>query len=96
VARQKLGHFLRRANYRRSLFRLGYTEADMDGPSDALVDALVLHGSADAVAAPGRTLQRGRGPRRRPKIVTASGEADEEYSAALRLLALAVQADIAR
>ena len=36
----------------RSLRRLGWTDADLsDGGSDALVDALVAHGTADRVAA---------------------------------------------
>lgn len=39
-------------NYTSNLLRLGWTEADLaDGGSDALIDALVAHGTADAVAA---------------------------------------------
>jgi probable F420-dependent oxidoreductase len=39
-------------NYTSNLLRLGFTEADIaDGGSDALIDALVAHGDAAAVAA---------------------------------------------
>ena len=39
-------------NYTSNLERLGWTKADLaDGGSDALIDALVAHGTADAVAA---------------------------------------------
>jgi len=52
LGRQALGHYLELANYRNNLTRLGWTDADLDdGGSDALVDALVAHGSADQVAA---------------------------------------------
>jgi probable F420-dependent oxidoreductase len=44
--------YLHLVNYRSNLLRLGWTEADLDGGgSDALVDALVAHGDAEAVAA---------------------------------------------
>jgi probable F420-dependent oxidoreductase len=49
--RDFLGHYLGLANYRHNLQRLGWTDADLDdGGSDALIDALVAHGSADEVA----------------------------------------------
>jgi probable F420-dependent oxidoreductase len=48
VARPYLGL----VNYRSNLQRLGFTENDLaDGGSDALIDALVAHGDAAAVAA---------------------------------------------
>lgn len=44
--------YLGLANYTANLRRLGWTDADLaDGGSDALVDALVAHGSAGQVAA---------------------------------------------
>jgi probable F420-dependent oxidoreductase len=44
--------YLGLVNYTSNLRRLGYTEQDIaDGGSDALVDALVAHGSAEQVAA---------------------------------------------
>jgi hypothetical protein len=40
------------ANYTSNLRRLGFTDADLTGAgSDRLIDALVLHGDAAAVAA---------------------------------------------
>ena len=46
VARQAIGMYLGLPNYRRSLARFGYTDADMDGGgSDRLVDAIVAWGS---------------------------------------------------
>lgn len=44
--------YLRLSNYQNSLRRLGFTDDDfVDGGSDRLIDALVAHGSIDAVAA---------------------------------------------
>jgi probable F420-dependent oxidoreductase len=44
--------YLGLSNYTSNLRRLGWTDADLsDGGSDALIDALVAHGSADTVAA---------------------------------------------
>jgi probable F420-dependent oxidoreductase len=44
--------YLHLTNYRSNLQRLGWSEADLDGGgSDALIDALVAHGDAAAVAA---------------------------------------------
>jgi probable F420-dependent oxidoreductase len=43
--------YLKMVNYTNNLRRLGWTDADLaDGGSDALVDALVAHGTAEAVA----------------------------------------------
>jgi len=44
--------YLKLSNYTSNLRRYGYTEADIDGGgSDRLIDALVLHGSPDVIAA---------------------------------------------
>jgi probable F420-dependent oxidoreductase len=44
--------YLQLVNYTNNFRRYGYTDADLeDGGSDRLVDALVLHGSPDSVAA---------------------------------------------
>ncbi len=52
TAREALGRYLAMSNYRKSLQRVGFTEADLaDGGSDALVDALVAHGEPPVVAA---------------------------------------------
>jgi probable F420-dependent oxidoreductase len=43
--------YLGASNYRRNLRRLGFTDADIDGGgSDRLIDAVIPHGSADAIA----------------------------------------------
>jgi probable F420-dependent oxidoreductase len=43
--------YLGASNYRRNLRRLGFTEADIDGGgSDRLIDAVIPHGSAEAIA----------------------------------------------
>jgi hypothetical protein len=43
--------YLSLTNYRSNLLRLGWTEADLaDGGSDALIDALAVHGDAAAIA----------------------------------------------
>lgn len=52
VARGALAMYLTLPNYRRSLARFGFTDADMDhGGSDRLVDALVVWGDERAIAA---------------------------------------------
>jgi probable F420-dependent oxidoreductase len=51
VARQTVARYLGLINYTSNLRRLGWGDADFaDGGSDALIDALVAHGSADEVA----------------------------------------------
>lgn len=51
IGREAVGYsYLRLVNYRRSLLREGWTEADLDGGgSDRLIDALVLHGAPQEV-----------------------------------------------
>lgn len=52
IARQHLSMYLSLPNYRNSLLRLGWAEADVDdGGSDALVDRLVVWGDEAAIAA---------------------------------------------
>lgn len=52
IGRKVLNRYLALANYRRNLLRLGFSDDDLaDGGSDRLVDALVLHGDADTIAA---------------------------------------------
>lgn len=52
AARQFLSRYLRLDNYTRTMHRGGFTEADTALPgSDRLVDAIVVHGGAPAVAA---------------------------------------------
>jgi probable F420-dependent oxidoreductase len=52
IARQHLEMYLILPNYRNSLLRMGWTEADVDGGgSDALVDRLVAWGDPEAIAA---------------------------------------------
>jgi probable F420-dependent oxidoreductase len=51
AAREYAATYLRMSNYTRNLLRFGWTERDLaDGGSDALIDAVIPHGSADAVA----------------------------------------------
>jgi len=60
--------YLKLSNYTTNLRRYGYTDADIDdGGSDRLIDALVLHGSPDIIAAGLRShLDAGGRPRRDP------------------------------
>jgi probable F420-dependent oxidoreductase len=51
VARQTVARYLGLTNYTSNLRRMGWGDADFaDGGSDALIDALVAHGSAEQVA----------------------------------------------
>lgn len=49
LAREALTHYARLPNYRNNWLRLGFTEADCDGQSDALLDGLFAWGSLGAV-----------------------------------------------
>ena len=48
-AREHMTYYLALDNYRRNLQRLGFSDEDLDGPSDRLVDAIVAWGDVDAV-----------------------------------------------
>ncbi len=51
IAREYATGYLRRSNYRRNLLRFGFTEAEVaDGGSDRLIDTIVPHGTAEAIA----------------------------------------------
>ena len=51
IGRKMVSNYLGRVNYRNNLLRSGWAEADLaNGGSDALVDALVLHGTPDDVS----------------------------------------------
>lgn len=52
TGRGVVARYLDRVNYRNSLLREGWTASDLEGQgSDALVDALALHGTVEEVAA---------------------------------------------
>ena len=52
LGRPIVSRYLGRVNYRKNLLREGWSDSDLaDGGTDALVDALVLHGSPEDVAA---------------------------------------------
>ncbi len=52
TARPWVARYLRLVNYRNNLLREGWAEGDLaDGGSDRLVDALVLHGEPEEIAA---------------------------------------------
>ena len=51
LAREYAGYYLGRSNYTRNLERFGFGERDFaGGGSDRLIDVLIPHGSADAIA----------------------------------------------
>jgi probable F420-dependent oxidoreductase len=51
IAREYAALYLGLSNYTKNLLRFGFTESDVaDGGSDRLIDAVVPHGSAQAVA----------------------------------------------
>jgi probable F420-dependent oxidoreductase len=49
LARTHMGIYLGLPNYANNLLRLGYTEAEITGAEDRLVDAIVAWGSVDAI-----------------------------------------------
>jgi probable F420-dependent oxidoreductase len=51
IAREYAATYLGASNYTRNLLRLGFDERDIaDGGSDRLIDAVIPHGSAEAIA----------------------------------------------
>jgi probable F420-dependent oxidoreductase len=52
IGRAIVGRYLNRVNYRNNLIREGWDEDDLsNGGSDRLIDALVLHGTAEEISA---------------------------------------------
>jgi probable F420-dependent oxidoreductase len=51
VARKHMSRYLQLPNYTNNLRRFGFTDDDIDGPSERLVDAIVVRGSVDDVVA---------------------------------------------
>lgn len=51
IARGYMGHYLKLPNYAGNLRRLGWSDEDLEGPSDALVDAIVAWGDEEAIVA---------------------------------------------
>jgi probable F420-dependent oxidoreductase len=52
LGREKVSNpYLKLTNYRNNLLRTGFSEEDLDTASDAVVDALAVHGDAATVAA---------------------------------------------
>ena len=47
TARTHMSGYLRLENYANSLRRMGWSDADLAGPSDGMVDAIVAHGAID-------------------------------------------------
>ena len=65
IGRQTVDSYLNLSNYLSNWKRLGFTDDDVAKPgSDKLIDAVVAHGSADAVA---KRLDRASGRRRRSR-----------------------------
>ena len=49
IARENMARYLQLPNYTNNLRRLGFSEDDLSGPSDRLVDAIVAWGELDAI-----------------------------------------------
>ncbi|WP_344412294.1 LLM class F420-dependent oxidoreductase [Pseudonocardia ailaonensis] len=79
--------YLRLSNYRRNLLRLGFTEKDLDEATDPLIDALVGHGTPDAVAAALTAHLDAGADHVCAQILTEDGGPGPEYTTALRALA---------
>ena len=67
--------YLKLVNYTNNFRRYGHTDADLDGGgSDRLIDALVLHGSSDSVAAGLRAHLEAGADHIGIQVLTANGE----------------------
>jgi probable F420-dependent oxidoreductase len=87
IARQYAEYYLASSNYTNNLLRLGWSDADFgEGGSDALIDALIPHGSvADVAAAVGSHFEAGADH----VCLQALGHGDapvDDYAALARLL----------
>lgn len=51
LAKQQMSRYLRLPNYVNNLLRHGFTDDDVAGPTDRLIDAIVVRGSIDDVVA---------------------------------------------
>jgi probable F420-dependent oxidoreductase len=52
LGRESVGFYLKLSNYVNNWKRLGFTDTDVEEPgSDKLIDAVVAHGTAEAIAA---------------------------------------------
>lgn len=89
IGREKVRNpYLKLTNYRNNLLREGFTEEDLDTASDAVVDALAIHGDAATVAA-GLTAHLDAGADHVCAQVLVSDDA--EYVSALTTLAEALE-----
>jgi probable F420-dependent oxidoreductase len=89
IGREKVRNpYLKLANYRNNLLREGFSEEDLDTASDAVVDALAIHGDAATVAA-GLTAHLDAGADHVCAQVLVSDDA--EYVPALTTLAEALE-----
>lgn len=89
IGRDKVRNpYLKLTNYRNNLLRTGFTEQDLDTASDALVDALAIHGDPATVAA-GLTAHLDAGADHVCAQILVSDDA--EYVPALTSLAEALQ-----
>lgn len=50
AAREVLGMYLKLPNYRNAWFRMGFSEAEVDGTADRFLDAMVAWGDEEAIA----------------------------------------------
>ena len=79
--------YLGLSNYRSNLLRAGFTEDDLDTASDRIIDALALSGDATHVAAGLNAHLEAGADHVAAQVLTASGQVDESYRAAIEMLA---------
>jgi probable F420-dependent oxidoreductase len=87
IARQRFGPILKTVNYRNSMVRIGFTEQQADNASDAVLDAVIAHGTIDDLVSRLNGHLEAGADHVSAYILTASGDADDEYRHALRALA---------
>ncbi len=90
VGRDSVGFYLKLSNYVNNWLRLGFTENDVRQPgSDKLIDAVVAHGAADAVAA--RLTEHLDAGADHVAIQVLGGRSDDDLVSALTELATALR-----
>ncbi|HEY2645108.1 MAG TPA: TIGR03620 family F420-dependent LLM class oxidoreductase [Galbitalea sp.] len=87
IAREMFGPVLKMVNYRDSMVRMGFTAEQAETASDELLDAVIAYGRPEDLASRLKAHLDSGADHVSANILTASGNVDHEYGAALNALA---------
>lgn len=87
IAREMFGPVLKLVNYRDSMVRMGFTAEQAETASDELLDAVIAYGTPEDLVSRLEADFDAGASHVSANILTASGNVDHEYGAALNALA---------